>query len=291
MTAIAERPDWLPYAEYPFELSSLDLPSGSVSYVDDGEGPILLFVHAGMWSFVWRDVMKDLRQDFRTIAIDFPGYGLSPATAGDPTVAGLGTTLAEFVEGLDLTRVTLVVHDLGGPVGLTAVAKDPDQYEALVLTNTFAWEPQQRSLRTMLRTMGSGALERFDIRTGLLPKMTSTRFGVGRNLTAAGKQAFLGPFGDRERIRRLHRLMGSAVSSPEQLALVEETTKGVANSLPVLTIFGGRNDPWKFQQRHAATFPNHEGHTLPKRYHFPMTEEPQLFADLIREWSRQRNRA
>ena len=291
MTTTFERPDWLPYDEYPFDVNTLDLPSGSVSYVDEGSGPVLLFVHAGMWSFIWRDVMIDLKQDFRTIAIDFPGFGLSPATAGEPTISGLGKVLAELVEHLDLTEVTLVAHDLGGPVGLTAVATDPERYEGLVLTNTFAWEPEQWSLRTMLRTLGSSAVERFDMRTGLLPKLTASRFGVGRLLSPAGKRAFLGPFRDRERVRRLHRLMGSAVSSPEHMATIEATTRDVASPLPVLTIFGGRNDPWNFQQRHAATFPNHRGHTMAKRYHFPMTEDPKAFAGLIREWIMERANA
>jgi pimeloyl-ACP methyl ester carboxylesterase len=287
MTSPTLRPDWLPHEEYPFEVRRLELPAGSVSYVDEGSGPTLLFVHAGMWSFVWRDVMMELEDEFRTIAIDFPGFGLSPDTSGDPTIAGLSAVLADFVAHLDLNQVTLVAHDLGGPVGLGALAADPERYEAIVLTNTFAWEPEQRSLRAMLRTMGSGALERFDIRTALLPKMTASRFGVGRNLTAAGKQAFLGPFRDPARIRRLHRLMASAISSPDHMALVEATAKGAANALPVLTIFGGRNDPWKFQRRHEDTFPNHEGHILSKRYHFPMGEDPDRFGSLIREWSRQ----
>ena len=291
MTSLFERPEWLPYDEYPFELRGIDLPAGSVSYVDEGSGPVLLFVHAGMWSFIWRDVMLELKDDFRVITIDFPGFGLSPDSSGDPAIPDLSAVLAQFAVALDLTDVTLVAHDLGGPVGLGAVAEDPQRYGALVLTNTFTWEPEQRSLRSMLRAMGGASFTRFDMRTRVLPKMATSRFGVGRLLSTAGKQAFLGPFRDPERIRRLHRLMGSAISSPDHMALVEATTNGVANMLPVLTIFGGRNDPWHFQQRHAANFPNHEGHTLAKRYHFPMTEDPEQFAALIRQWSKQRTNA
>jgi len=288
MTNPSERPDWLPHDEYPFDLRSLDLPSGSVCYTDEGDGPTLLFVHAGLWSFIWRDVMTELSSEFRTIAIDFPGFGLSPSATSDQTIADLSSVLAEFVAHLDLTAVTLVAHDLGGPVGIAAAANDPDRYEALVLSNTFAWEPEQRSLRMMLKTMGSSPLEGFSARTGLLLKMASGRFGVGRHLGPAGRRAFLGPFHDRSRIRRFHRLLGSAGSSPEHMAFVEEATRGPLNHLPVLTIFGGRNDPWKFQRRHADTFPNHEGHILRKRYHFPMTEDQGRFAELIREWSKQR---
>ena len=285
MTSNIERPDWLPYSEFPFELRSVDLPSGHVGYVDEGQGPTMLFVHAGMWSFVWRDVIVRLRGSYRTVTLDFPGFGLSGATTVDPTIPDLAQTLAEFVTALDLSEITLVAHDLGGPVALGAIAADPDRYEALVFTNTFAWEPGNPSLRGMLKVMGSHPFEWLDVRTNLIPAVSSTRFGVGRRLSPAGKRAFRGPFHDRARLRNFHRLMRSAVTSPEFMAMIEATTRNEINDLPVLTIFGGRNDPWRFQQRHAATFPNHEGHIVPKRYHFPMCDEPELFVDLIRDWT------
>jgi pimeloyl-ACP methyl ester carboxylesterase len=49
----------------------------------------------------------------------------------------------------------------------------------------------------------------------------------------------------------------------------------------------GRNTPGEgkaFQDRHAATFPNHEGIVVPKGYHFPMTVDPDLYAETIRDW-------
>ena len=70
------RPEWLPHSEYPFHLRSLKLGDNTVTYIDEGEGPALLFVHTGMWSFIFRDVITRLRDDFRCITLDFPGYGL-----------------------------------------------------------------------------------------------------------------------------------------------------------------------------------------------------------------------
>ena len=284
MTSTTTRPVWLPHEEFPFELRTVDLSQGRVGYVDEGVGPTLLFVHAGMWSFLWKEAITRLRNDFRTIALDFPGFGLAGDTSDDPTFPDLSATLAEFVTTLDLTDVTLVAHDLGGPVAIGAAASDSSPYRAMVLTNTFAWEPDKRSLRAMLRVMGSRSFEWLDLRTNLLPAMSSTRFGVGRRLSPAGKRAFRGPFQDRARLRRFHRLMRAAVTSPEFMAMIEATTRDEINDLPVLTIFGARNDPWRFQRRHAEVFPDHEGHTIAKGYHFPMMDEPDLFAQLIRDW-------
>jgi len=44
------------------------------------------------------------------------------------------------------------------------------------------------------------------------------------------------------------------------------------------------HDPWGFQDRHTATFPNHEGIVVPKGWHFPMTVDLDLFVDTVRDW-------
>lgn len=53
-----------------------------VRYINEGSGPALLFVNASRWSFMFRDVIVRLRGQFRCLAIDFPGCGLSPDTPG-----------------------------------------------------------------------------------------------------------------------------------------------------------------------------------------------------------------
>lgn len=78
--------------------------------------------------------------------------------------------------------------------------------------------------------------------------------------------------------------MRSALASPDFFSTVQNAASSILNDQPVLTIFGQRNDPWGFQARHAATFPNHEGVMISKGYHFPMADDPGLFADSIREW-------
>ena len=67
---------WWDPALYPFESRFLDLPAGRVHYVDEGSGPVLLFLPpAPLWSFMYRQVILGLRGRFRCIALDFPGFG------------------------------------------------------------------------------------------------------------------------------------------------------------------------------------------------------------------------
>lgn len=279
-----DRPDWLPHDAYPFTLRRCDLPSGPVAFIDEGDGPALLFVHAGMWSFVWRDLIVRLRDRFRCVALDFPGYGLAPDPTGPAGLAELSRLVDELVDELELGRVTLVLHDLGGPVGLGFAARRPDAVAGLVLANTFAWRPEGAGLRGMLRLMSSRALTTIGTVTNLVPRLTATGFGVGRHLDRSGTRAFLGPFQDPARRRRFHRLMRSALTEGAYLDGIAGAVSGPLAGVPALTIFGERNDPFGFQKRHAATFTDHEGMVIRRGNHFPMMEAPDVVAATIAGW-------
>lgn len=117
--AAPTKPRWLAWASYPFEVRTLRSPKGDIAFIDEGDGPPLLFVHVGMWSFVWRDVIVRLRERYRCIAIDPPGSGLSSAPAtGTPSIADAANAVDQVVRHLGLNELALVFHDLGGPASL-----------------------------------------------------------------------------------------------------------------------------------------------------------------------------
>ncbi len=103
---------WLDRNLYPFSTKSFESGAGTMSYVDEGSGPPILFVHGTpSWSFEWRAVIEGLRATHRCIAPDHLGFGLSEK----PSDARLSPRdhaerLRAFVEALDLRDVTLVVH-------------------------------------------------------------------------------------------------------------------------------------------------------------------------------------
>ena len=66
------RPSWLSLGVWPFDTFGLEVDGNTVAVTDVGEGPVLLFVHTGLWSFVWRDVIKRLEKEFRCVAFDAP---------------------------------------------------------------------------------------------------------------------------------------------------------------------------------------------------------------------------
>src|SRR5262249_7560238 len=65
---------------FPFTSRWIDVDGHHVHYVDEGEGPTVLFLHGNpLWSFYFRKVIAGLRARFRCVALDYPGYGLSHA--------------------------------------------------------------------------------------------------------------------------------------------------------------------------------------------------------------------
>lgn len=117
---VAERPAWVDDELFPFESRFVDIDGHSVHYVDEGSGPTLLFLHGNpTWSFDYREVIESLRSEFRCVAVDYPGFGLSVAA---PRYRYLPAEHAEviggFVDALALSGATLVAHDWGGPIGL-----------------------------------------------------------------------------------------------------------------------------------------------------------------------------
>ena len=111
----ARRPAWVDDELFPFESRFVELDGNVVHYVDEGSGPILLMLHGNpVWSFVYREVIAALRDRFRCIALDFPGFGLSTGAPGYGYRArDHADLLVSFLDRQDLSQLTLVGHGIG----------------------------------------------------------------------------------------------------------------------------------------------------------------------------------
>jgi haloalkane dehalogenase len=134
-------PSWLDRAAYPFQSRYLSLSAGRMHYVDEGRGDPILFVHGTpTWSFEYRHLVRALSRQMRCVAPDHLGFGLSERPAGfSYAPEAHAAMLDQFVRQLDLTRITLVVHDFGGPIGLPLALNHPGRVARLVLLNTWMW--------------------------------------------------------------------------------------------------------------------------------------------------------
>jgi haloalkane dehalogenase len=120
-------------------------------------GQTLLLLHGNpTWSFLYREIIKALRNEFRCIAIDYPGFGLSTPPPGYGfTPTEHAHTVETFVKQLDLSAVTMMVQDWGGPIGFAAATRHPDRFSRFVIGNTWAWPKSDPGSQIFSRVLGS----------------------------------------------------------------------------------------------------------------------------------------
>lgn len=133
--------NWLDTNEYPFNVKTIEIESSNMSYVDEGQGSIILCIHGTpSWSFEYRKIIQKLSSNHRIIAPDQLGFGLSAKPEGiDYTPAGHAARLEQFIKALNLSDIHLVVHDFGGPIGLAVLLKNPELFSKVTIMNTWCW--------------------------------------------------------------------------------------------------------------------------------------------------------
>lgn len=274
------RPDWLARTVWPFEIQTITTGEQTTSYTDTGTGPTLLFVHAGMWSILWRDVIALLQERYRCVTLDVPGNGLSTNPAGPLTFQNAADAIDTLVRNLELVDITVVVHDLGGVAALEAASRWPERVTGIVAINTFGWRPSGPMFQGMLAVMGSTVIRELDGLTAWLPRAASTRFGVGRNWDRQTRKTFRRGM-SRDRRKNFHRYMAAA--RRHDYNNIDATLKRLADR-PLMTIFGQHNDPLRFQPKWKALFSNAEQIVIAKGLHFPMCDAPETVAAAIASW-------
>ena len=134
--------------DFPFTANYHHWQDLRMHYVDEGpeDGPVMLLLH-GMptWSFLYRDMIPPLAAaGYRCIVPDHMGFGKSdkPTDIHWFTIARHTEILTSLIAGLDLTDITVVGQDWGGPIGLAQAAMLPTRFSRLVIMNTWLHHPE-----------------------------------------------------------------------------------------------------------------------------------------------------
>lgn len=285
ITDTIQRPDWLDESIWPFAIRTYQHHGKPVHYLDEGEGPVVVLIHAGMWSFQWRDLIKNLRSDFRCVALDYPGAGLTPGDAPDVDLAAFVDLTVDWLDHLHIDDAVYLFHDLGGVVAVNTAARRIHSVRGLAAVNSFAWPPHTRMLRFMFRRMG-GPLATWLLGTlRIVPRMTRGTFGVGRQYSRADRRGWYAPYRiSRAAGRNFHRVMGSALRSPALFESADAALRHELAGTPLLTVFGEKNDPFGFARIWHSRFPHATAHVVDGGNHFPMCDAPDDLATWFRSW-------
>ena len=116
MTDLTLAPETLTYES---TLRELPTDKGVLRYHEAGDGPPLVLLHgSGPGVSGWRNFRGNLgvfAQHFRTLALEFPGFGVSDPTGEHPMIAAPAAVL-RFLDGLGIERADLIGNSLGGQV-------------------------------------------------------------------------------------------------------------------------------------------------------------------------------
>lgn len=123
---------------WPFAARYTNAAGFKMHYVDEGEGheTFLLLHGEPTWGFLFRQQIPAWSKKTRVIALDHMGFGKSAAPQ-DRTywLQDHIDNLEAFVQALDLSEITLVMHDFGGPVGMGLAARHPERVKRIISVN------------------------------------------------------------------------------------------------------------------------------------------------------------
>src|SRR5262245_49028622 len=125
---------------------SIETPSGRISYVEQGNGPVALFVHGVLLNgYLWRHQLDGLKDVRRCIALDLMAHGATTIEPDqDVSYDAHARMLREFLDAMEIEQVDLVGNDSGGAISQIFAANHPERLRSLVLTNCDAhdnWPP------------------------------------------------------------------------------------------------------------------------------------------------------
>jgi pimeloyl-ACP methyl ester carboxylesterase len=141
----------------------IETPSGRISYVEAGCGPVALFVHGVLLNkHFWRHEMVGLSDIRRCISIDLLAHGDTEIAPGqDVSVTANAKMLREVLDALQIDQVDVIGNDSGGGIAQIFAALNPDRVRSLTLTNCDThdnWPPE--AFKPFVEMVASGGLSK-----------------------------------------------------------------------------------------------------------------------------------
>lgn len=257
-----------------------------------GDGPAVLFIHGiGDDSSTWLRVLASLAADHTVIAPDLLGHGGSGKPRADYSVAAYACGMRDLLATLDIERVSVVGHSLGGGVAMQFAYQFPELCQRLVLV---ASGGVAREVHPLLRLAAAPGAEVLLPLTGLPPARLALRclsplvrasggLGLGEDLEyVLGRYARLTePTARQAFLRTLRSVVdwrGQVVNMLDRCYLTEE--------MPTMLVWGEHDSvvPTPHARLAHAAMPGSRLEIFAGAGHFPHHAEPRRFLAVLRDF-------
>lgn len=264
----------------------------ALSYLDSGSGPAVLFIHGLTGSSRnWAHLVDALNADHRIIAPDLHGHGASAKPMGDYSLSAHAATLRDLLDRLEVDRVTLVGHSLGGGIAMQFCYLFPERVERLALVASGGFG---RSVSPLLRSATLPGAE------WVLPVIASSWVRgrgetVGRILARVGwrpgsdvTEAWRGftSLADADS-RRAFLATTRSVIDPGGQTVTAHDHLPMTIEIPALVVWGTRDRMIPSGHAMAAheAIPGSRVELFEGAGHYPQLDQPERFAQLLRDFT------
>ena len=281
---------------YDFQSHYLDRRGHQYHYLDEGQGDPLVMLHGNpSWSFMYRELVRAFRDSYRTVVPDHMGCGLSDK----PSSEEYSYTLEERVSDLEAllnekgihSDITLILHDWGGPIGMTYAARHPSRISRLIILNTAAFLlPPEKSLHWSLSLCRDSRVAWFLIlRFNAFARMAGY-LGCRQLMPGRIRRAYRGPYDTwANRIATLRFVQDIPLTSADaSYGLLQQTQENLYRfqQTPMLICWGERDFIFDgdFLKEWIRRFPQAQVHRFPEAGHYVLEERPAAIVPLIRDF-------
>ena len=280
---------------YPFESNFARVNGFDMHYVDEGAGKPVIMVHGNpTWSFYYRRIIQALSDGYRTIVPDHIGCGLSDKPGDDRydyTLERRVSDLDRFISRLDLEeKITFILHDWGGMIGLAWILDNPERVDRVVITNTSGFFlPKDKSFPLPLKFIKYAPFLSTPLVLGLnLFSRGAVHLAARTRLDRKVKKGFTAPYNSpANRIATL-RFVQDIPLTPEDRSyrIVEQVEKELfrLNELPVLILWGAKDFVFDmhFFRQWERMVPNAQTRVFENAGHYLFEDRPDETSRLIR---------
>jgi len=280
-----------PFTQVPDEIASkhITVDGLKLHYLEAGSGEVVLLLHGfPTSSYLYRNIIPKISKTHRAIALDLPGFGKSDKPlAASYSMNYYVQILSKFINVLSIKSVHLVVHDLGGPIGLLWAVRNQTQLKSLVLLNTLVYSKVSWAVKLFILSLRLPFTRNWiTSKSGIAWTM---RLGIQNKERVKGILAenYQKPFLQKPAQRAL--IKSSSNISLKAFLEIEERLNTLI--IPVRVIYGVKDqilpkvgDTFK---RIQEDLPNTEVTALMECGHFLQEDEPEIVAKLISEFLNQ----
>ncbi len=289
--------------DYDFESHYFDVDGLKYHYLDEGEGEPVLMVHGNpTWSYYYRNLVKELRGQYRTIVPDHIGCGKSDKPSKDRydyTLANRVADLTKLVDHLGLDNITLVVHDWGGMIGMTWAVAHIEKIKQIVVLNTGAFHlPKTKALPGSIRLARVPALGDLLMKGFNAFPRGANRYCMTRHkMPDAVAKGYLAPYDTWENRVAVHEFVKDIPLAPGDKAygIVSDTADqlDILSEKPMLICWGMKDFVFDihFLREWEKRFPNAEIHRFEDAGHYVLEDAKEDVLPLISKFVTKEARA